>query len=87
MPCFDLFEEQSPEYQNSVLQPGTAKVAIEARTPPRYSIEPDELRAVFQARNDAGVGRSRLKPHAAARRPTAACAGVLSGFLGTVGDD
>jgi transketolase len=33
MPCFDLFEEQSPEYQSSVLQPGTAKVAIEAASP------------------------------------------------------
>ena len=33
MPCLDLFEEQSPEYRNSVLQPGTAKVAIEAASP------------------------------------------------------
>jgi transketolase len=33
MPCLDLFEEQSAEYRNSVLKPGTAKVAIEAASP------------------------------------------------------
>ena len=33
MPCLDLFEEQSAEYRNSVLRPGTAKVAIEAASP------------------------------------------------------
>ena len=30
MPCWALFEEQSPQYRDSVLGPGTVKVAIEA---------------------------------------------------------
>ena len=33
MPCLDLFDEQSAEYQNTVLKPGTVKVAIEAASP------------------------------------------------------
>lgn len=30
MPCWELFEEQSPEYRQNVLQPGTITVGIEA---------------------------------------------------------
>ena len=33
MPCLDLFEEQSSEYRQTILGPGTAKVAIEAASP------------------------------------------------------
>jgi transketolase len=33
MPCLDLFDEQPEDYRQSVLGPGTAKVAIEAASP------------------------------------------------------
>lgn len=33
MPCWELFEKQSPTYQSTVLGPGTFRVAIEAASP------------------------------------------------------
>ena len=32
MPCWEAFDQQSKEYQNSVLTPGLPKIAIEAGT-------------------------------------------------------